>query len=1003
MQVLDLAFNKLNGTIPASLSSLRNIISFSVGGNQLTGTIPPWLSNWKKTTSLLLSNNRFTGSIPPELGDCTSLRTLALDNNNLVGEIPSSLCNALNLDTLSLNENNLSGTLSATFTDCSNLSEIDLSQNRVSGTVPAYLANLPKLAILSLDYNDLSGTLPDELWSSTTLYEIVLSYNRLSGVISRIGNLTGLQYLKLDNNNFSGRIPPEIGKLTDLTVLSLNGNNFMGDIPPEICNCVNLTTLNLGNNSLTGFIPKQIGQLVNLDYLVLADNELSGEIPAEIGNDFRILTLPQSSFVQHHGILDLSNNRLSGKIPPEMGDCAVLVELRLNGNLLTGAIPAELANLTNLTTLDLSSNRLNGSVPAQLGASSLLQGLNLAFNMLSGSVPPELGNLQNLVTMNLSNNFLSGSVPSTLGNLTLLWHIDLSENQLNGSIPAAMSNLVSVVSINLSKNNLSGALVGLFSESSVWHQMRTLNLSYNSLSGSIPSTVGNLSGLSYLDLRGNKLTGAIVAEFGSLAQLNYLDLSENDLSGEFPADLCNLLGLEFLNVSNNMMYGEIPNEGACASFTSSSFLNNMALCGDVIHTVCASTATGEALNPAGILGILVGCIIVMLVVLFVALRLRHLKQQVEACKDLEKAKLKHSSSSNSRSASNPSLDKLKEPLSINVAMFEQPLLRLTLADVLLATNGFCKRNIVGDGGFGTVYKAELPDGRIVAIKKLGQGLSQGNREFLAEMETLGKVKHQNLVPLLGYCSFGEEKLLVYEYMAKGSLDLWLRNRADALEALTWPVRFKIALGSARGLCFLHHAFVPHIIHRDIKASNILLDCEFEPRVSDFGLARLISAYETHVSTDIAGTFGYIPPEYGQSWRATTRGDVYSYGVILLELLTGKEPTRDDFKEIEGGNLVGWVRQMIKKKEAHKILDPELVKEGVGGGWDAKMLRVLHIAHLCTSDDPVRRPTMLQVVKFLKDVEDAVPNLQEDCKSSVDGHVHRSGDDEQEQHILGPDF
>lgn len=308
--------------------------------------------------------------------------------------------------------------------------------------------------------------------------------------------------------------------------------------------------------------------------------------------------------------------------------------------------------------------------------------------------------------------------------------------------------------------------------------------------------------------------------------------------------------------------------------------------------------------------------------------------------------------------------RMKEPLSINVAMFERPLLRLTLADILRVTNNFCKTNIIGDGGFGTVYKAVLPDGRTVAIKKLGQARMQGNREFLAEMETLGKVKHRNLVPLLGYCSFGEEKLLVYDYMVHGSLDLWLRNRADALEVLDWTKRFKIAMGAARGLAFLHHGFIPHIIHRDMKASNILLDADFEPKVADFGLARLISACETHVSTDIAGTFGYIPPEYGQSWRSTTKGDVFSYGVILLELLTGKEPTGADFKEIEGGNLVGWVRQMIKKGKVAEVLDPVIAS----GAWRVKMLQVLQVATLCTSDDPYRRPTMLQVVKFLKEIE-----------------------------------
>ncbi|KAL0299497.1 UNVERIFIED_CONTAM: Leucine-rich repeat receptor protein kinase EMS1 [Sesamum radiatum] len=202
-------------------------------------------------------------------------------------------------------------------------------------------------------------------------------------------------------------------------------------------------------------------------------------------------------------------------------------------------------------------------------------------------------------------------------------------------------------------------------------------------------------------------------------------------------------------------------------------------------------------------------------------------------------------------------------------------------------------------------------------------------------------------------------------MANGSLDHWLRNRTGTLDVLDWTKRFKIALGAARGLAFLHHGFIPHIIHRDIKASNILLNEDFEPKVADFGLARLISACETHVSTDIAGTFGYIPPEYGQSWKSTTRGDVYSFGVILLELLTGKEPTGPDFKDIEGGNLVGWVFIKIKNGHAVDVLDPTILDA------DSKqmMLQTLQIAVICLSENPANRPTMLHVLKFLRGIKD----------------------------------
>jgi serine/threonine protein kinase len=304
--------------------------------------------------------------------------------------------------------------------------------------------------------------------------------------------------------------------------------------------------------------------------------------------------------------------------------------------------------------------------------------------------------------------------------------------------------------------------------------------------------------------------------------------------------------------------------------------------------------------------------------------------------------------------------KSREPLSINLATFQHSLLRVTTEDILKATKNFSKEHIIGDGGFGTVYRAALPEGRRVAIKRL-HGQFQGDREFLAEMETIGKVNHPNLVPLLGYCVCGEERFLIYEYMENGSLEMWLRNRADAVEALGWPDRLKICLGSARGLAFLHEGFVPHVIHRDMKSSNILLDENFEPRVSDFGLARIISACETHVSTLIAGTFGYIPQEYGMTMKSSMKGDVYSFGVVMLELLTGRPPTGQEDVE-GGGNLVGWVRWMMAGGKGNELFDPCLPISGV---WREQMVRVLAIALDCTADEPWKRPIMQEVVKGLK--------------------------------------
>jgi protein brassinosteroid insensitive 1 len=316
----------------------------------------------------------------------------------------------------------------------------------------------------------------------------------------------------------------------------------------------------------------------------------------------------------------------------------------------------------------------------------------------------------------------------------------------------------------------------------------------------------------------------------------------------------------------------------------------------------------------------------------------------------------------------------REALSINLSTFEKPLQKLTFADLLEATNGFHNDSLIGSGGFGDVYKAQLKDGSIVAIKKLIHMSGQGDREFTAEMETIGKIKHRNLVPLLGYCKVGEERLLVYEYMKYGSLDDVLHDKKKGIK-LNWSARRKIAIGSARGLAFLHHNCIPHIIHRDMKSSNVLLDENLEARVSDFGMARLMSAMDTHLSVStLAGTPGYVPPEYYQSFRCSAKGDVYSYGVVLLELLTGRRPT--DSADFGDNNLVGWVKQHAKLKISD-VFDPELMKEDPT--LEIELLQHLKVACACLDDRPWRRPTMIQVMALFKEIQ-AGPGM--DSQSTI---------------------
>nr|KYP74896.1 Leucine-rich repeat receptor protein kinase EXS [Cajanus cajan] len=886
-----------------------------------------------RVTSLSLPSRNLRGTLSPSLFSLSSLSLLNLRDNHLSGEIPAELGGLLQLHTLRLGSNSLAGKIPPVVGHLTSLQTLDLSGNSLAGEVPESVGNLTRLEFLDLSNNLLSGK-----WANVD--SLLLSANRLSGVI-----------------------PPELGNCSVMEHLSLSSNLLTGPIPWELCNAASLLEVDLDDNFLSGTIDNVFVKCKNLTQLVLMNNQIVGSIPEYLSE------LPLM-------VLDLDSNNFSGKIPSGLWNSSTLMEFSAANNRLEGSLPMEIGNAVMLERLVLSNNRLTGAIPKEIGSLLSLSVLNLNGNMLEGNIPTELGDCTSLTTLDLGNNQLNGSIPEKLVELSQLQCLVLSHNNLSGAVPAKKSSYFRQLSIpdlsfvqhlgvfDLSYNRLSGPIPDELGNCVV---VVDLLVSNNMLSGSIPKSLSRLTNLTTLDLSGNLLSGSIPPELGGALKLQGLYLGQNQLSGAIPESfgklsnkLCSLVNLKYLDFSQNRLEGPIPKNGICQNLSRVRLVGNKNLCGQMLGINCQASGIGRSAldNAWRLAGIAVALTLLTLSIAFVLHR--WITKRQSDPEEFEERKLNSYVDHNLYFLSS---SRSKEPLSINVAMFEQPLLKLTLVNILEATDNFSKANIIGDGGFGTVYKATLPNGKTVAVKKLSEAKTQGHREFMAEMETLGKVKHQNLVALLGYCSIGEEKLLVYEYMVNGSLDLWLRNKTGALEILDWNKRYKIATGAARGLAFLHHGFIPHIIHRDVKASNILLNEDFEPKVADFGLARLISACETHITTDIAGTFGYIPPEYGQSGRSTTRGDVYSFGVILLELVTGKEPTGPDFKEIEGGNLVGWVSQKIKKGQAADVLDPTVLDA------DSKqmMLQMLQIACVCISDNPASRPNMLQVHKFLKGI------------------------------------
>ncbi|XP_076952965.1 systemin receptor SR160-like [Bidens hawaiensis] len=846
-------------------------------------------------------------------------------------------------------EFNVSGNNIGSLRSCSLLEVVDFSRNNFSGELPTdVLLSLTRLKVLNLGFNNFKGELSDSL-----------------------SELVNLERFDVSSNQISGRIPAGICQ-HKLQVLYLQNNQLEGLIPEAISNCSQLVSLDLSFNSLTGTIPGSFGYLTKLQDLIVWMNLLSGSIPEEL------------MFIQSLENLILDFNYLTGSIPASLSNCTNLNWISLSNNKLTGEIPAALGCLSNLAILKLGNNSISGRIPAELGDCKSLEWLDLNTNELSGTIPRDLFKQSGYI----ADAYLTGK--------PYLYIKNDGSNQCHGAGNLMefggirQADLVRISSRH--PCNFTRVYVGI-TQPNFNHNgsMIFLDLSYNKLEGEIPKELGAMYYLDILNLGHNDLTGPIPEELSGLKQAAILDLSHNRLNGSIPNSLIGL-SLGDADLSFNNLSGVIPEAAPFDTFPPDRFWNNPWLCGYPLAK-CGSDPNGKLnghrkskkreLSLAGsiAMGLLFSlfCIVGVIIIL---IEIRK-KRRKKAAAALEAYADGGGTGGNSYSGGGFStawkLTSPREALSISLAAFEKPLRKLTFADLLEATNGFDDKCLIGSGGFGDVYRAQLKDNTVVAIKKLINVSGQGDSEFTAEMETIGKVKHRNLVLLLGYCKVGDERLLVYEYMKYGSLEDVLRDRKKTGLKLNWATRRKIAVGSAGGLVFLHHNCNPPIIHRDMKSSNVLLDENLEARVSDFGMARHMSVMDTHLSVStLAGTPGYVPPEYYQTFRCSTKGDVYSFGVVLLELLTGKQPT--DSPDFGDNNLVGWVK-LHAKTRINDVFDKELLREDPM--LKEELVQHLKVAYACLDDRSSKRPTMVQVLAMFKEIQ-AGSGLSMSSIASVEG-------------------
>ncbi|XP_052724901.1 probable leucine-rich repeat receptor-like protein kinase At1g35710 isoform X2 [Vigna angularis] len=602
----------------------------------------------------------------------------------------------------------------------------------------------------------------------------------------------------------------------NLVYLRLYGMGLRGTIPKEIGSLTNLTTLVLTNNHLQGSIPPQLGNLTQLKMLSLSQNSLSGLIPCTLG---QLINLQ---------FLYLESNKLEGRIPTELGNLTKLQTLHLSRNLFTGSIPHTLGQLENLMYFFFQSNQITGPIPIEFGNLKSLQTLYLSNNSLNGSIPSTLGQLENLVHLYLNYNEIEGQIPEELGNLSKLEILQLSHNRISGLLPPKLLQMDKVFCLHLSSNQLYGSI-----PLETMKCPHTVDLSFNFFNGSITSRIGCVSDL---NLSHNFLVGEISPLLKMSFVLSRLDLSYNNLSGKVHKELASL---SYINLSYNSfdfsqdLDSKLEVPDYCFfqedSLIDDHHMPNFTYC-NVLNETNPQSRKNKPIIVLIVLPVIFFSVVILLLILYFS-------------RCIPKKKCEGISTKNGDLFSIWNYDG-----------------KIAFEDIIEATEDFDLKYCIGTGAYGCVYRAQLPSGNIVALKKLHCVESQNpsfDKSFRNEVKMLTKIHHKNIVKLHGFCLHNRCKFLVYQYMERGSLFYTLSNEVEAKE-LNWSKRVNVIKGMAEALSYMHHDCSPPIVHRDVTSSNVLLNSKLGAYISDFGTARLLQP-DTSNQTLVVGTRGYIAP------------------------------------------------------------------------------------------------------------------------------------------------
>ncbi|KAK9936655.1 hypothetical protein M0R45_013484 [Rubus argutus] len=842
----------------------------------------------------------------------------------------------------------------------------------LAGVLPPSIAKLPYLINVDFTRNYLNGSIPRE-WASTKLQYLSLTVNNLSGPIpSYLGNITTLIYLSIENNMFSGTVPPELGNLVNLQNLILSANNLTGELPVALTNLTKLTELRISSNNFNGRMPDFFQSWNQLQKLEIQASGLQGPIPSSIS----VL----NSLIE----LRISDLNGVGSAFPSLSNMTGMTNLMLRSCNLSGPIPSDLVTMTKLKILDLSFNKLDSSIP-NFADLTYLQNLYLTSNLLTGAIPDWIKSRDNRYEIDVSyNNFTESSEPaSCTETLNVFKSFSATDNSLYGeclkSYPCPKDQYSLHINCGGEETTIGGikfeadqvpggaayfapsiASWGISSTGHFWDVNATssdyiaTNISILGMNNSELYTEARLSPLSLtyygrcfgngnytvklyfseIIIRGNRSFYSLGRRIFDAYIQEELVLKDFDIEKEAPG-VDKPVIWEFKAVEVKKKTLEIRFHWSGKGTTAAP---KRGVYGPLISAISIESEFKPPHDSKTWVFIVVGASVLCLILLILSILWWW------GCLDKKISR-----------------EEALRGLDLQTGFF-------TIKQIKAATNNFDPVNKIGEGGFGSVYKGILLDGTIIAVKQLSAKSKQGNREFVNEIGMISGLQHPNVVRLYGCCIEANQLLLVYEYMENNSLARALFGPEGGSLKLDWPTRQKICLGIAKGLAFLHEESTLKVVHRDIKTTNVLLDQDLNAKISDFGLAKLDEEENTHISTRVAGTIGYMAPEYALWGYLTYKADVYSFGVVALEIVAGKNNMKfrpnEDFV-----CLLDWALVLQQKGNLMELVDPKL-----GSDFSKEeAIRMVKVALLCTNPAPALRPTMSAVVSMLEG-RSVVPEL-----------------------------